>query len=195
MHRRFRSRRVLAALAGGRKRGPHRRSDNRLSRNNLSSCRVRPLPLVTALQRFPSRDRRKRLDRLFRDRPYVYVSRVSTSRWMGGICPAGRERQSPQMRVSTPLKDTPESAPCSPGIRWACFHPYRWAERPIAACGRSPAHLEREAKPPVPPRDISSFEARWDRLSACLWNFYISEEESLESDTACRTGLLACSRI
>jgi len=39
-----------------------------LSRNNLSCCLVRPLPLVTALERFLSRDRR-RLDRLFRDRP------------------------------------------------------------------------------------------------------------------------------
>jgi hypothetical protein len=36
--------------------------------------------------------------------------------------------------------------------------------KPIFAC----AHLERQAKPPVPPRDISSLQARWDRLSACL---------------------------
>jgi len=38
----------------------------------------------------------------------------------------------------------------------------------LAACGRSPAHLERQAKPPVPPSEIGSFEAWWDRLSACL---------------------------
>jgi hypothetical protein len=29
----------------------------------------------------------------------------------------------------------------------------------------------------------------------CHGSFYTSEEESVESDTACRAGLLACSRI